>query len=101
MPHCIARIFEPLLRLLLPSLGRHRAVGVHHAAPRVAAPAGCLTRVPVMPGEDTVMVRPYVVAHERRQRARRPGARRRTLWLAVDGVVLGPRLQHGAEVATP
>ncbi|UYB41841.1 hypothetical protein SLV14_004645 [Streptomyces sp. Je 1-4] len=101
MPRCIARIFEPLLRLLLPSLGRHRAVGVYPAAPRAAAPAGCLTRVPVRPGEDTVMVRPYVVAHERRQRAQRPGSRRRTLWLAVDGVVLGPRPEHGVEVAAP
>ncbi|WP_327703388.1 hypothetical protein OG530_17540 [Streptomyces decoyicus] len=24
MPHCIARIFEPLLRLLLPPPGRHQ-----------------------------------------------------------------------------
>lgn len=24
MPHCIARVFEPLLRLLLPASGRRR-----------------------------------------------------------------------------
>lgn len=94
MPHCIARLFEPLLRLLLPAPGRHRAVNTRPAASRVDALTEYLPRVPVLRGEDTVMVRPYLVAHERRQRARR-----RALWLAAYGVDIGPRLVHGAEVA--
>lgn len=71
MPRCIARIFEPLLRLLLPPPGRHRVVGTHPDEPRAVATAGRLAREPVVRGEDTVMVRPYLVVHERKQRVRR------------------------------
>lgn len=35
----------------------------------------------------------------RREEARRQRARRRTLWLAVHGVDVGPRVIHGVEVA--
>ncbi|WP_306423450.1 hypothetical protein [Streptomyces sp. JJ36] len=49
-------------------------------------------------GEDTVLVRPYLVAHEREEEARLRRARRRALWLAVHGVDVGPRLIHGVEV---
>ncbi len=100
MPHCIARIFEPLLRLLVPP-GRHRAVGAYSDEPRAAAAAGRLMCVPVLRGEDTVMVRPYVVAHERRQQVRRQSARPRALWTAVAGVALDPRLSHGVAVVAP
>ncbi|SEC22570.1 hypothetical protein SAMN05428945_2354 [Streptomyces sp. 2224.1] len=99
MPHCIARIFEPLLRLLLPPPGRHRAVGAHFDGPRAVAAAGRLAREPVVRGEDTVMVRPYLVAHERRQWVRRQAVRPRTLRTAVYGVDLGSDLIRGAEVA--
>lgn len=44
------------------------------------------------------MVRPYLLAHEEREEARRQRARRRALWLAVHGVDIGPRLIHGMEV---
>ncbi|UQA94787.1 hypothetical protein [Streptomyces halobius] len=74
MPHWIARLFESLLRLLLPAPGRHRAVAATAlpiAEPRAAASAGRLIRVPMVRGEDTVMVRPYLVAYEREQAARR------------------------------
>ncbi|QIY56010.1 MULTISPECIES: hypothetical protein [Streptomyces] len=101
MPHCIARIFEPLLRLLLPPPGRHRGAGASPAGPRAAATAGRLTRVPVLRGEDTVMVRPYLVVHERRQQARKPSARPRAFWTAVAGVPLDPRLERGMGVAAP
>jgi hypothetical protein len=51
-------------------------------------------------GEDTAsLVRPYVVAHERRREAQRQRARRRALWLAVHGIDVGPRVIHGVEVA--
>jgi hypothetical protein len=68
-----ARIFEPLLRLLWP----------------------------VLRAEDSPLVRPYVIAHERRGRdeVRRQRARRRALWFAVHGLGIGPRLIHGVEVA--
>ncbi|WP_328547235.1 hypothetical protein [Streptomyces platensis] len=100
MPHCIARIFESLMRLLVPP-GRHRAGGAHSDVPRAAATAGRLTRVPVLRGEDTVMVRPYLVVHERRQQARKPSARPRAFWTAVAGVPLDPRLECGMGVAAP
>ncbi|MEU0082648.1 hypothetical protein [Streptomyces sp. NPDC006274] len=53
---------------------------------------------PVVRGEDSPLVRPYLVAHERREEARRQRVRRRALWLAVHGIDIGPRLIHGVEV---
>ncbi|MCX4823225.1 hypothetical protein OG883_25720 [Streptomyces sp. NBC_01142] len=44
-------------------------------------------------GEDSPLVRPYLVAHERQQQARR-----RALWLAVHGVDIGPQRIHGVQV---
>lgn len=92
-----------------PAPGRHRAprpsglvrtaVAVRADAPTIAVTA---PRQPVPPlrGEDTPLVRPYVLAHERsREEARRQRARRRTLWFAVHGIDLGPRVIHGVEVA--
>ena len=87
MPHCIAHIFEPLLRLLRPAPGRHRVP---------ARP----TRVPaasLLNGENTGLVRPYLLAHERREQQRQR-TRRRTLWLAVRGIDTGPLLTHSMEV---
>ncbi|MFF2506027.1 hypothetical protein ACFVTY_21935 [Streptomyces sp. NPDC058067] len=52
-------------------------------------------------GEDSRLVRPYVLAHEqrvRREQEKRQRARRRALWLAVHGVDIGPRYIHGVEV---
>ncbi|MEU2431287.1 hypothetical protein ABZ611_17540 [Streptomyces sp. NPDC007861] len=55
---------------------------------------------PYYRGEDSPLVRPYLLAHERRQaEARRQRARRRALWFAVHGVDIGPRVIHGREVA--
>ncbi|WSQ58098.1 hypothetical protein OG507_14025 [Streptomyces sp. NBC_01217] len=99
MLHCIARIFEPLLRLLWPAQGCHRPIESHPAVPPVAV---CLTPdrrpAPVLRGEDSPLVRPYLVAHERREEVRLRRVRRRTLWLAVHGIDVGPRLIHGIEV---
>jgi hypothetical protein len=52
----------------------------------------------VLRGEDSPLVRPYLVAHEQHEEARRQRARRRALWLAVHGIDIGPRLIHGVEV---
>lgn len=100
MPHCIARIFEPLLRLLLPAPGRHRGAETDPATPLTDAPTARLPRVsaPVLRGEDIGLVRPYLVAHERRQEERRQRARRRALVLAAYGIDAGPRWIHGVEV---
>lgn len=95
MPQNIAHIFEPLLRLRWPAPGRHR----RSPAVRVDTPAASTPRVPVRPvqGEEIGLVRPYLIAHERRE-AQRRRARRRVLWLAVHGIDIGPRLIHGVEV---
>ncbi|MEU8934931.1 hypothetical protein AB0D30_34235 [Streptomyces sp. NPDC048409] len=100
MPHCIAHIFEPLLRLLSPAPGRHRRPDHSSAGLAVEASTACPTRVPaarVLRGEEIGLVRPYLVAHERREE-RKQQARRRTLQLAVRGIDISPRLFDGAEV---
>lgn len=117
MKHAIARLFEPLLRFLITgSRRRHPQEG--DAAPYAYAyPYSCdyvagstVYRTGERPprGEDSPLVRPYLIAHERQLAAeaarvaaeeRRQRARRRTLWLAVHGVDVGPRRIHGVEVA--
>ncbi|MDT0546767.1 hypothetical protein [Streptomyces lonegramiae] len=98
----IAWIFEALLRLLLPPSGRHRAAP-HQHTPTLPRPA----RVPHVPAQPVLselpddsapaMVRPYVLAHaQREERAAR--RLRRTLWLAVHGIDIGPRVIHGVRV---
>ncbi|MDQ0750825.1 hypothetical protein QF034_005056 [Streptomyces africanus] len=100
MPHCIAHIFEPLLRLLWPAPGRHRRPDPLSAGLAVEASTGCPGRVPaaqVLRGEEIGLVRPYLVAHERREAQKRQ-ARRRTLRLAVRGIDISPRLIHARDV---
>lgn len=99
MPHCIAHIFEPLLRLLRPAPGRHRAPDSRPALPVVEASTECPPRVPAAPvlhGEDTGLVRPYLLAHEQQEQQRRR-APQRALWLAVHGVDTGPLPTHSME----
>ncbi|MGW1163603.1 hypothetical protein ACWD48_36560 [Streptomyces sp. NPDC002519] len=102
MSHRIARLFEPLLRLLLPATGRRRLVAVPtEPEPVVSLPVGpSVRRSAARPlrGEDNALVRPYLVAHERHREARRQRARRRALWLAVHGIDIGPRVIHGIDV---
>lgn len=100
MPHCIVRIFEPLLRLLLPGPGRHRSPDQPSAGLRVEAPIACPSRAsasPVLRGEEIGLVRPYLVAHERREQQRRR-ARRRVVRLAVHGIDIDARLVGGVGV---
>lgn len=110
MLHLIARLAGPLLGLLWPAPGRHRAPEVATTARRTAVsgtvtePAAARTPKHASPlrGEDAALVRPYVLAHERqrqREEAGRQRARRRTLWFALHGIDLGPRVIHGIEVA--
>ncbi|WP_416983077.1 hypothetical protein [Streptomyces sp. T028] len=100
MPHCIVHIFEPLLRLLLPAPGRHRRPDQQSAglcAETSTAGPPPASALPVLRGEENRLVRPYLVAHERREQRRRR-ARRRVLWLAVHGVNIDARLVGGVEV---
>ncbi|MFC5801419.1 hypothetical protein [Streptomyces formicae] len=100
MLHCIARLLDPLLRLLWPPpAGRHRPAQADRR-PVPPPPRPTRARAPYYRGEDSPLVRPYLLAHERCQaEARRQRARRRALWLAVHGVDVGPRVIHGREVA--
>ncbi|WP_120052186.1 hypothetical protein [Streptomyces griseorubiginosus] len=107
MLHHIARLVELLLRLLWPASGRHRqfAGGRASLAPVPAAPGAPGPRHPSahetpLRGEDSRLVRPYLLAHEQREQAKRQRARRRALWLAVHGVDVGPRRIHGVDVGS-
>ncbi|MER5749791.1 hypothetical protein [Streptomyces sp. NPDC002088] len=103
MSYRIARLFEPLLWLLFPGPGRRRlsaAAQVRRLPVAPCADGPTVHRAGSRPlrGEDHALVRPYLVAHERREEARRRRARRRAVWLAVHGVDVGPRVIHGVEV---
>nr|WSZ96082.1 hypothetical protein OH820_10840 [Streptomyces sp. NBC_00857] len=119
MPHRVARVFESLVRLLRPASGRHRprpASGRHrrdrhrsagpvHDHPLVDTPTVPLPRFRLLRGEDSPLVRPYLLAHEERQRAygrtpRRRTPPRRELWFAVRGVDFGPRPVNHVTVTT-
>lgn len=102
--HAIARMLDPLLRLLWSSPpGRHRPPCARTLPVRpLPEPGPGPAPEPYLRGEDSPLVRPYFLAHERRQaeaEARRQRGRRRALWFAVHGVDLGPRVIHGREVA--
>ncbi|MEV2217396.1 hypothetical protein AB0H86_39230 [Streptomyces sp. NPDC050997] len=101
MLHLIARLVEPLLRLLWPAAGRHRhravaPVPTAHVVPN-SRPSPHETP---LRGEDSRLVRPYLLAHEQRVQTRQQRARRRVLWLAVHGVDVGPRRLHGVDVGS-
>ncbi|MFE3183222.1 hypothetical protein ACFXKR_20470 [Streptomyces violascens] len=106
MPHCIARLIEPLLRLLLPAQGRHRPIAspsritsssAHHQNHQ-NRPSRRLATHGLLRGEDSLLVRPYLLAHEAAEEHLRR-QRRRSLWLATHGVDIGPRGIHDMEVA--
>ncbi|WP_395570809.1 hypothetical protein [Streptomyces sp. BK79] len=107
MRHRIARLaglsLLPLLDLLLPGSGRRRRRRPSWPAPTAPPfPADVTARrtgTPALRGEENALVRPYLLAHERREEARRQRSRRLVLWCAVHGIDLGPRVIHGVEVA--
>ncbi|WP_308293772.1 hypothetical protein [Streptomyces sp. RK62] len=106
MLHHIARLVALLLRLLWPASGRRRlsvGAGELHAPVQAspAAPGRHLSpHEALIRGEDSPLVRPYLLAHEQRAQARQQRACRRTLWLAVHGIDVGPRHIHGVEVGS-
>lgn len=93
MKNLVRRVTESLMRLVRPG-----STTVHpYSCVYVAGPTARRTGERPPRGEDSPLVRPYLVAHERQMaEARR---RRRTLWLAVHGVDISPRPAFGAEVA--
>lgn len=103
----IHAFLRELLGLIAPGSGRRRA-GSSPAAPvvaptrRTAAPQAPRLRSPYgldhpLDGNASVLVRPYLLAHERRQAQAR---RRLTLLLAADfGIDLDTRVLHGTGVA--
>ncbi|MEL5957464.1 hypothetical protein AADR41_22345 [Streptomyces sp. CLV115] len=93
MKNLVRRVTESLMRLARPG-----PATVHpYSCVYVAGPTARRTGERPSRGEDSPLVRPYLVAHERQMaEARR---RRRTLWLAVHGVDISPRPVFGAGVA--
>ncbi|MFG3017239.1 hypothetical protein ACGFZQ_01575 [Streptomyces sp. NPDC048254] len=106
MLHHIARLIEPLLRLVWPASGHHRhaAGGGVSRTPVPASPVAPSRRpspheTPLR-GEDSRLIRPYLLAHEQCEQVRQRPARGRALWLAVHGVDVGPRRIHGVDVGS-
>ncbi|MFD5392845.1 hypothetical protein ACFWJW_01085 [Streptomyces sp. NPDC127097] len=104
MAKTIARIFESLLRLLLPARGRHRSLGCLPTVRCDDAPTLVLAGVPggregLLRGEDAALIRPYALTPEERQKRRSEYGRRRVSLFATYGADVGPRWMHGLEAA--
>ncbi|WFB09204.1 hypothetical protein LRS74_20800 [Streptomyces sp. LX-29] len=104
MRNLIAALLAWLRGVFGPGSGRRRA----GACPAGAAPAARWLpahRSPyglreVFDGDTIALVRPYLIAHERRQERVRQRRRRRTLVLAANfSIDLGARVLRGVEVA--
>jgi hypothetical protein len=113
MKDLVARLIEPLLRFRFPGRRPCRPKDpppstYPYSCEYVAGPTGYRTGERPPRGEDSPLVRPYLVAFERESaaaeaarawaEARRHRARQRALWCAVHGVDVGPRPVHGVEV---
>ena len=65
----IARLLEPLLGFLFPAGGRRRRTSIPYAyvysCQYVGGPTARRTGEPPLRGEDSPLVRPYLLAHER------------------------------------
>ncbi|MFG3406699.1 hypothetical protein [Streptomyces sp. NPDC048142] len=99
MKHALARLLKPVLRVLTPaSLQRHPLDPFAYVHPcscaYVGGPTFCRTGERPPRGEDSPLMRPYFVAHERRvAEGRAAEARRRIrrggLLVTVRGVDVG------------
>lgn len=123
--HALERTFALILALLLPATGRRRRrsrtrhvhavprtlsglrLSVHRAAvPALSEVLAQRARVRTArlsddsaPLDDTgPLIRPYLIAHERRQQQTE---RRAALVLALEGIDVGPWVIHGHRVGTP
>ncbi|MFJ1589954.1 hypothetical protein ACIOD0_06830 [Kitasatospora albolonga] len=104
MKHTIDRLLRPVRRLLHPAPPRQPAPETNPTPNPYAYVDGPTThRTGERPprGEDSPLVRPYFVAHERQvaeaaAEARRQRRRGGKLWVAVRGVELGPCAGSGS-----
>lgn len=90
----IARLLEPLLSLVAPGTGRRRLDtrdGYEPPPPTAQGPSPRQFGARPLRGEDHNLVRPYVIAHERREQERYRQARRRSLLIAPQGVRINLR----------
>ncbi len=88
----IARLLEPLLRSVAPGTGRRRLDARDcYDPPPAEGPAPRQFGARPLRGEDHSLVRPYLVAHERREQGSRRQVRRRSLLIAPRGIHLLPR----------
>lgn len=106
MSRFVERVARWLWRITSAS-GRHRAG--HPSAARILSASSYERRMPPRPpvapsvrswyepidGAATRLVRPYLTAYEREEKARLQRLRRDTLWLATYGVDLDTRDIHG------
>lgn len=73
MPDFVARLLEPLLRFLFPTGKRRRRTSAPRTYPYscqyVCGPTAYRTGERPLRGEDSPLVRPYLLAHERAHRA--------------------------------
>ncbi|MFD7322854.1 hypothetical protein ACFV9D_17470 [Streptomyces sp. NPDC059875] len=76
MPELISRLKERFLRRRTPAPSSHPATDPY-ACPYVGGPTAFRTGERPLRGEDSPLVRPYLLAHERRS------APRRALWIAA------------------
>ncbi|MFD8545111.1 hypothetical protein [Streptomyces sp. NPDC059649] len=105
MTHATTRFFILLLRLMLPARGRHRT---HRALPEarcVDASSLAPHRRPVrqpgpLCGEDSALVRPYLLTPAELQERRSQHQRRQVLWLAPGGIEVGPYESHAVGATT-
>ncbi|WLQ43006.1 hypothetical protein P8A22_25575 [Streptomyces laculatispora] len=100
MKHAIARLLESLVRCRnRRKRKRGRDLYLYpYSCDYVCGPTAYRTGERPPRGEDSALVRPYLVAHETRMaEERRRRARRRTLWISVREAD-GTRFIRGAEV---
>lgn len=104
--HHVIRLFEPLLRLLLPGSGRRRSAGASHAGVYADVPPTPEPRYVPARGweplwdEDAALVRPYVLPPEQREERRAQQGQRRPLWLVVQRYEAETRWIDALEVAS-
>ncbi|WP_037810362.1 hypothetical protein [Streptomyces sp. NRRL S-1448] len=99
MSHATTRFLLLLLRLLIPARGRHRTDGALPEARCVDAPTLAPHRSPVrqpglLRGEDSALVRPYLLTPAELQQRRSQHQRRQVLWLAPRGIDVRPLESH-------
>lgn len=105
MPHCIAWLFEPLLELLFPASGRHRAADARRVATGKREPTGTPPRCRSSstasgPGHVGPLACPSLLSAGERRVLRLQRHLQRALWLASHGIDAGPRWIRGAEMAS-